>query len=402
MTEFVDGHIHALFAGRELSGAVLAEVGNLTQLASCVASFIELNSELTWLDLSSIDAGSDLAKSLDRWALDEICEHLPLVIHTSDHHSICVNSKALEVAGFDLVAPEVAGGHFELSESKPNGWVREYSAMELIYAHQPKPTLEQDLASLLRAQDLLLEYSVVAMQEAWIDPGMPEVYLEAVARDLLKIRTNLAIRLTPEDFREKLKFATQTRLKINNSGAPLLSCNSVKIFTDGVISSGTANLLGEPSEPLWNDSELKSACLNADRLGFQLHIHATGDGGVRQAIDAIEYVCRTQLPRDRRPVIAHAERINAQDVDRLVKYDITVNCQPYWAPDAATGELEFRKLLDAGVRLSFGSDWPVNTPEPTAGLDRLRESALSNAQHRLTDEEALRAYTETAAWQMYI
>lgn len=360
MTGYVDSHCHALFAGRELQGAILSDCETVADLALKIRNHLDAAPEVTWLDLSAVKPEFPI----DRNTLDEICPNIPLVIHTDDHHSICVNSRALEVAGCANHAPDISGGRFDTQNGIPNGWIHEYVAMQTIYAHQPKASLESDLAALLKAQKILLNYEITAMTEAWIDPGMPDVYLLALERNLLKIKTDLAIRITPENTEAELSFALATKQKVQLANSALLSCNTVKLFVDGVHSSGTAWLKGDSqSHGVWSSENLLKTAQRAVEAGFDLHFHACGDAAVKQAIDIVAQA------NPRSAVIAHADVVDPSDIPRIAQLDITINSTPEWAKDAPDHHFNYRALLDAGIKITFGSDWPVTEPDPKRAIE---------------------------------
>src|SRR6185503_134153 len=80
---------------------------------------------------------------------------------------------------------------------------------------------------------------------------------------------------------------------------------------------------------VWDN--LADAARAVDALGFQIHIHAIGDAAVRQALDAIEHAVAANGPRDRRPVIAHAQLVDDADLDRFARLGVIPNMQPLWA-----------------------------------------------------------------------
>ena len=110
----------------------------------------------------------------------------------------------------------------------------------------------------------------------------------------------------------------------------------MKFFADGVIENETGALLApycgslhDHGMQVWDD--LADAARAVDELGFQIHIHAIGDAAARQALDAIEHVVASNGPRDRRPVIAHAQLVDDADIDRFAKLGVIANMQPLWA-----------------------------------------------------------------------
>jgi len=424
---FRDGHTHPLFAEREGVGPDITDCDSVSAVVARIGDFLAKNPDCTWIDCGSYSPELHSRAQAHYSQLDEASATIPIVVHASDHHSIWVNSAALAVAGLSQSAPTISNAEVVIDESgKPTGVLREWDAMNLIYVHQPAPSLEDDLLALDRAQARLIRAGVVAVQEAWIDPGMPEVYLAAAAADRLLMRVNLAPRFSPQSWREDLAFAKATRSKVRSANSDLLTCNTVKIFVDGVLSASTA-LLKEPycsgghGTAIWQAEELAEAALAADSAGFQLHFHAIGDGAVSEALDAIAHVAQENGPVDRRPVVAHAEIIDPADFKRIREHGVFICQQPLWAtpdsispaltdalgPERIAGLYPVRSLLDSGVKVSFGSDWPVSAPEPLPGIYAATQRRLPRAVHEplntnqaISRGEAINCYSVTTAMQL--
>ena len=434
---FRDGHCHPLFAAREGAGPNVSGCQSVSEMVELLANYLAANPDCAWVDcgsyspnLTPLSIGRGSAVGV-RFQLDLASATVPIVIHADDHHSIWVNSAALLKAGFGEVAPSLENAKFEVdSNGMPTGVIHEWDAMNLIYQHQPSPSLESDLAALDRAQNRLLASGVVAVQDAWIDRGMETPYLAAAKRDLLRIRVNLAIRIDPKQWQADLQYAKQVRSECRaaalGTGRDLLTANTVKIFIDGVFSSETAFVNddycpGGRGTPLWDKQELSALAIAADLAGFQLHFHVVGDAAVSMALDTIEEVDLTNGPADRRPVLAHADLIPHSEYRRLRGLGAVVCVQPAWAVESESvqelaktlGEARtrslypIRRLLDERIPVSFGSDWPVSPPES--------HLAIIGAQYRQTPDmtampyqieqattrtEALRAYSTTVAYQL--
>lgn len=166
---------------------------------------------------------------------------------------------------------------------------------------------------------------------------------------------------------------------------------TVKIFVDGVIEAATAALVdpylplpaepraaAPPSRGLPNctDRQLQTLVTRLDREGFQVPMHAIGDGAVRQALDAIAAADRVNGRRDRRAHIAHLELVQPDDLPRFRQLGVIANLQPLWAsrdayiPDLTEPRLgpvrscwlyPFGALQRAGAMLVGGSDWSVSS-----------------------------------------
>ena len=224
----------------------------------------------------------------------------------------------------------------------------------------------------------------------------------------------------------------------------MLTAQTVKFFADGVIENETGALLapycgslhdhgglgapparragGERSDPgnnrgmqVWDD--LAGAARAVDELGFQIHIHAIGDAAARQALDAIEHVVATNGPRDRRPVIAHAQLVDDADIDRFAELGVIANMQPLWAQldplmveltvprlgvERAEKQYRMHSLDESGARLSFGSDWPVSSGAPLDGIAVAvsRQTAEGVPQGGWTPQEILPI--EPCPWRVHL
>jgi predicted amidohydrolase YtcJ len=385
---FRDGHAHPLFAGREAIGPVVTKAKSIAEIQQILRQYREANPNQVWVeggayDRSIVEAGLFLAS----W-IDEAISDVPVVLHASDHHTIWVNTKALELIPSPI--PKIVSGSIDLDPSgSPQGVLREPEAMALVLSKAPTKSIEQEVEALVWADKVLAGFGIVEAQDAWITPGMTEVYLAASSKNLLLLDYNIAFKIEPHDWKNSIEFAKADREKIQKLNHPGLRAETAKLFADGVFGSGTASVL-EPylddhsnhGEPLWGDDELKAACLEASKLGFQLHIHAIGDAGVRQALDAIEYaqsICgKPELPS----VIAHVELIDTRDIARFALLGVVANMQPLWAqadgmllscvPRLGQARIDqmyrMRDLLDSGATISFGSDWPVSSSNPILGI----------------------------------
>ena len=385
---FRDGHAHPVFAGREAAGPVVTKAKSIAEIQEILVAYRKTNPDQTWIeggayDRSIIEGGLFLAS----W-LDEAVSDVPVVLHASDHHTVWVNSKALALIPTPL--PNLISGSIDVDASGiPMGVLREPQAMALVLDKAPVRTIEQEVAVLAWADKVLAKQGIVQAQDAWITPGMTEIYLAAVSKDALLLDYNLAFKIEPHEWVKSIEFAKADREKVLALGNKQLTAKTCKFFADGVFGSGTASVL-EPylddahnhGEPLWSNSELEAACMEAAELGFQLHIHAIGDAGVRQALDAIEKV-QQQLGVPKLPnVIAHAELISDPDISRFAKLNVVANMQPLWAQ--ADGMLmscvprlgieridqmyRMRDLINSGAVISFGSDWPVSSSDPILGI----------------------------------
>jgi predicted amidohydrolase YtcJ len=201
----------------------------------------------------------------------------------------------------------------------------------------------------------------------------------------------------------------------------------IKILNDGTTQALNAAYL-EPYETvdsrgtvLLEPEVLRDFVLEADRARIDLHIHAIGDRAARDALDAIEKARRDDPNRGTRHTIAHLELIDDADLPRFAELDVIAQTTPAWHSHNGQEVLEvlgqerfdrlyrFRELLDAGVRVTFGSDfpasgipgaWPVYNMAIGATRQLPGEPIQGDAAQRLTIEELVRGYTIDAAYQL--
>ncbi len=422
MPAFRDGHCHPLFAGREHVGPDVTEAKSLAEIQSLISSYASLNPEVIWIDAAAYDPS--IAANFHRSELDSAVLDQPVVLHSSDHHTLWVNTKALELSGLLHKIPALSAGSIDIDEQGiPTGIIREWEAMQFVMSKLPALTIEQELDCLDWAQAELLRYGIAEVQDAWIDPGMAEIYLESARRGRLKVRINLAFRADPASWLEDFDYFDMMRAEVTAQNNSNLHVYAIKFFVDGVLGSSTASLL-EPyvagpkvhthGEQVWPKVALLAAAAEATARGYQLHLHAIGDAAVRTALDVIETVSPKIAA-----VIAHAELISDVDLPRFAELNITANLQPLWARE--DGQLmscvpqvdrvridklyRMRDLLSSAARLAFGSDWPVSSPNALTGVATAVNRCLPGGSswtigQAVTVKEALNAYTNGVAAQL--
>lgn len=428
---FMDGHAHPLFAGRESQGPLVNGLQTVAEMLAEVKRFADANPNTPWIVggayEAAVVAGGDFLAS---W-LDEAVSDRPVVLQAVDHHTIWVNSKALEIAGLTADTKDPDGGTIARNpDGSARGTLREPSAMDLIMKHSPERTLQDDVAAIAWASDRYLESGVTAATDAWVEPGMAEAYIAADKSGALKIDMDLFLLAQPDSWRDRVTYFAKLRKEIEDLGTgSKLACKTIKIIGDGALSAGTAALLSpyldDPSSSgllIWEDDEVLDAAVVFDSQGYQLHMHAIGDAAVRQALDTIENMAAVNPKWDRRPVIVHAQLIDPEDLPRFASLGVIANYQPLWtyldpmnkeliAPrlgDARNAQqYQLASMVKSGARISFGSDWPVTSYIPLEALavpthrqspDRAPPQGWS-PQESISVEESLSFYTEGVAYQ---
>ena len=433
MPGFIDGHAHPIFAGREAHGPRVNNLKSIDAIKSEVARYAAENPEENWIIGGAYEASIISGGDFDAHWLDEVVTNRPVVLHAVDHHTIWVNSKALEIAGIDADTPNPEGGTIaRRQDGSPKGTLREPTAFDLILKHSPVDSVESDLLAIKYSCTELISAGITTATECWVEPPMAEAYLAAAKSGALNIDMHLAFLVTPQNWQEQISYIQEVRAQISKLPEPnYLKANTIKFLSDGALSSGTAALsqpyLDNPESTgllIWEDDNFLDAAATFDMLEFQLHIHAIGDAAINQSLNTIEAVMRINPRWDRRPVIVHAQLIAQEDLPRFAKLGVITNFQPLWTYlDPMNKELieprigaarnnkqyQLRTLLDLGTKISFGSDWPVTSHKPLDAIfiptqRKIPGSADEpwNIIEAITLEESLTAYTANAAYQLSI
>ncbi|MFD4655685.1 amidohydrolase [Kitasatospora sp. NPDC058444] len=432
LPSFGDGHVHPLLGGIGLRGVPVRDCTSLEQVVAAVRDWARHHPEAEWITGDAVDPWLAEGGLFDARLLDAAVPDRPVLLRTMDHHTGWANSEALRRAGYGPDTPEPRGGEIvRRPDGSPLGTLREFGALNPILALVPPPPVAEQVAALRESTAALAAAGITWLQDAWVEPAQVDTWLAAVAEDGLPVRAGLALLLEPDGWRERLPHLAADRDRVEATGRGRLTARAVKFFADGVIESGTAALLEPYSDcphshgvANWTGAELAEAVTAVDALGFQPHIHAIGDRGVRNALDAVEAAARRNGPRARRPVIAHVQLVHPDDLPRFAELGVIANFEPLWAqtdplmteltlprigPERGSRQYRIAALLRGGARVSFGSDWPVTRYEPLAGLataiTRQTPDGLPDGgwlpEERIGLTEALAAYSAGVAHQAF-
>lgn len=427
---FRDGHVHAIPGGFEQAIAPVRGHSTPQEIAAAVGRWAADHPEVEWVRGEGFDhtlapEGIFLAAWLDAEVPDR-----PVVLRATDYHTVWVNSEALRRAGYTADTPQPHDGEIVRDgNGAPVGTLREWGAWRPVYDLLPPMTREQALEALTLTSAGFTAAGIAWVQDAWVEPHDVDSWLAAVEAGVVRFRADLGLWCDPNTWRAQIDHFVATRDRVADAAPGRLTSTTIKFFADGVIESGTGAML-EPycdcphsrGLPNWDPQELKEAVAAVDALGFAPHIHAIGDAAARMALDAIEHANTVNGARDRRATIAHTQIVDADDIERFVQLGVVANFEPYWAKfDAWQTELTaprlgeertdrqymMRTILQTGAPISFGSDWPVTTYAPLAGIQvavtrQMTEGEFRDPwmpQERLTVEQALAAYTSGVAFQ---
>ena len=437
MPSFGDGHAHPLYGGLEAFGPAVRACDSVDEIVTAVRRYAEAHPDEEWIVGASYDGSLAPNGLFDARWLDAAVPDRPVVLRAWDYHTLWCNSAALQRAGITADTPDPPLGEIPHREDgSVLGTLREWGATDLMMRVMPARDEQVRIAALGTAADYYLARGVTWVQDAWVEPADVETYAAAARQGALRIRFNLALYADPRHFDEQVTQFAEQRRGVEAAGNELLTAHTVKFFADGVVENETGALLAPYCSGLhshsgdnrgmrnWDGDALAEAACRVDELGLQIHIHAIGDAAVRQALDAIDEVVRRNGPRDRRPVIAHAQLVDDADIDRFARLGVIPNMQPLWAQldslmtvltiprlgqERADRQYRIATLQRSGAALSFGSDWPVSSGAPLDGIAVAVSRRTADGepeggwtpQEILPVEQALSAYTAAVAAQAF-
>jgi hypothetical protein len=415
-----DAHVHLLWYGLSLLEVQLAGAISLHEALGRIADGARGLAPSQWLRGRGWDHNIwPEATRPSRQDLDRILPDRPALLSSKDGHSIWVNSAALALAGVTRHTPDPAGGQIlRDAQGEPTGILTE-NAQALVKAVVPRPD-----AALWRRAALL------AMADA-ARLGVTTVHNCEGAESLstlqqLEAEGALTLRVWHMIAREALDAALAVGLR-SGFGGEWLQVGHLKLFADGALGSGTAEMLapyeGRPADrgvAATSTEEIYDAVRRAAEGGIASAVHAIGDQANRRALNVFERVARQGLASGLRQRIEHAQLVSPEDMPRFAALGVIASMQPIhatqdmpmaerqWGERAQYG-YAWRSLQSAGAALAFGTDCPVEALDPMANLyaavTRRRPDGSPaggwHAEQCLSLPEALQAYTSGAAYAAY-
>lgn len=325
----------------------------------------------------------------------------PVLLLSRDEHSVWASTRALALAGIAGQGPDPHPMVVERDPlGEPTGVVREGGSAFLRLLPSPDPAAyERELERVLRRLVGLGLCSVHSM-----DPPRTFAALQG-----LRDRGRLPLRVTYNLPAERLADAGRLGLR-QGLGDAWLRVYGIKAFVDGSLGSGTAEMLGGGGVARLSDRELEELVQLASSCQLNLCLHAIGDGAVHRALLALRAGVGSW--RGWRPRIEHAQLVDPADVPLFLEVGAVASMQPLHAPadrelaDRRWSELTghayaWRMLRRGGVPLAFGSDAPVESPDPLLGIDAAtgwRRRAGWHPELALSRPEAVAAYTRGVAF----
>jgi predicted amidohydrolase YtcJ len=417
----IDAHGHVIDLGFENAQIQLYDTESLAEAQNRIGAYAKANPDRAWL----LGGGwNQVIWKLGRFPLaselDVVVSNRPLVLSRVDGHAKWLNTQALHAAGITRDTRDPVGGRIERDAAGNPTGVLVDKAMDLVDKTVPQPSDGERRTALKGALAHLNSVGLTAVGDAGDDSRDISLYRTFADEGLLTVRIYAMIRDTGADFA-----ALSKNGPLIGYANERLTVRSVKVFADGALGSRGAALLAPYSDApnqrglkFMSDADMQRKIETALRAGYQVNVHAIGDAGNRQVLDAFEAAYKAVGGRELRNRVEHAQVVALSDIPRFKQLDLIASMQPTHATsdmnmaedrigkERIQGAYAWRTFLGQGTRIAGGSDFPVESDNPFFGL----HAAVTRTDHAnrpqggwhpeqaMTLLEAFRAFTLDAAY----
>lgn len=427
MPGLVDSHVHPLFAGLEEASCKLTPGANAAAIEASLQMCVARTPKGEWVKGGNWVAAGFTPGQQTKEFLDKIAPDNPVILNDEAHHSIWVNSKALEIAGITRDTPDPTGGIIERdAQGQPNGLMRE-NAANLVERVVPADSLEARRTAVKWAADTMLSYGITSFTVASVRDADIDPFAQLTREGLVKqrIRGCIVWDATPGAQRDMGERVIADRVRYMTTR---FRPDCVKLFLDGVpTESHTGAMLHPyadraPGDPrpeqgllMMPQADLNAAVARFDKMGLSVKFHAAGDAAVRAAIDAVAFTRRENGSHGSMHAVGHSTFVDRADIPRPALLNAAWEFSPYiWYPTPiasvdimkAVGAERMKRwvpvaeALKTGALVVAGSDWPViPSVNPWIGIETLiTRASPGGSKERLAPAEAI---TRAQAFKLF-
>ncbi len=404
-----DAHLHLSGIGRLLEQVDLGGIGSPAAAARMVAEFAAAHPQARVVTGRGWDQNLFPGRTYPTWNDLQGAADRPVWLRRIDGHAGWANRVLLDELGIDAATPDPAGGRIlRDAAGEPTGVLVD-NAMDLVESILPEPTDADRERWLAAGCAACADIGLTAAT----DMGLTAA--DVAALDRLDAAGKLPIRVF--GYLEGTEEGILDLLDHPRAG-DRFRIAGVKLYADGALGSRGAALLADYADEPGNRGLLIHSPAELTRLAREVHdrggrlaVHAIGDRGVRVVLEAFAALGPDAIGRRNR--VEHAQNVHPDDFDRFVDVGATASMQPVhctsdmgWCgdrlgPGRVAGAYAWRTMLDRGIPLAFGSDAPIESPDPLAGIHAAvtRQDAVGEPaggwrpEQRLTEAEAIAAFT---------
>jgi len=408
----IDAHGHVMALGFTALQLDLTGTTSLADLQARLKAYAEANPNVRWIQGRGWNQERWPDKRFPTAAdIDAVVSDRPVWLGRVDGHAAIANSAAMQAAGFALNTQAPTGGRIE------NGLFVD-AAMSLIDSRIPSPTPTEQDAALVAVQRMMLSNGLTAAADMGTAPDEWDAMNRAGQAGTLGVRIMSYAGGIPG-------------MKAINGGRPSdwlygdrLHLGGVKLYADGALGSRGAWLKQPYADKpdtrglqFLTDAQIMEQANAAASGGYQLAIHAIGDAANAQVISTYEKLTAI-YGKDRRWRIEHFQIVDPADIPRLKPAGIIASMQPTHqtsdrlmaearlGPNRLKGSYAWQTVEGLGIPIAFGSDFPVESPNPFPGLAAAISRQDMNGQppggwrpqERVSFDQALAGFTRGAAY----
>lgn len=424
----VDAHGHVANLGGLLKRIDLRETKSYDEVVQRVAERVKAAKPGEWITGRGWNQESWKESALPTHdKLSAVSPNNPVWLGRVDGHAGLANKKAMEMAGITSETANPKGGEvIKDKNGEPTGVLVDH-AMGYMSAVLPGSTRESVKEQILDAQEACLKAGLTEVHDAGCGSEYLRAYEELAREGKLKMRFYVMIGGSPDWI---IDYISKNPVRVGK-GSNLLTIRAIKMMADGALGSRGAMLLepyeDRPTDDIGNPyhgletidrAALKRVGIEALMRGWQLCVHAIGDRGNREVLDAFEAALAQVPVKDHRFRVEHAQITHPDDIKRFAKLGVVASMQPthatsdMWMAEKRLGKRRldgayaWQKFLKSGAVVASGSDFPVESEKPLWGL----YAAITRQDHdgkpeggwlpheRLSPAEALHSFTAACAY----
>lgn len=416
----VDSHLHVMDVGFGALTLDLSSTRSLAEAQAAIREYAARNPDRRWIIGRGWNQESwGLGRFPTAAELDAAIADRPVLLQRVDGHAHWANSQALAAAGVTASTADPAGGRIErVGGSRAPAGVLVDNAMKLMDSAVPAPRPDDYDLALAKAQEILIANGITAAADMGTTIEGWQSMRRAGDSGWLRMRI-MAYASGPEAM-ELIGGPGPTHWLYNDK----LRLNGVKLYMDGALGSRGAWLKAPYADdpkntglPIIGGTQLRNIMSRAALDKFQIAVHAIGDRGNSEVLDMIEELAET-YKGDRRWRIEHAQIVDPVDIPRFGRTGTIASMQPVHqtsdrlmaearlGPARLAGAYAWRSIATGGAPLVFGTDAPVESSDPFAGIAAAISRTGPDGQpfggwfpeQAVSREAALAAYGATGAY----
>ena len=396
MPGIVDAHIHPYepYVQAEAGNLLFSDQLDADGIAAAIREFAAANPDREWVRGMKYGFGAFEGAKMTREWLDEVVPDRPAYMVDESGHNATANSRALEIAGITADTPDPPLGAIDRDPvtGEPTGYLSE-SAMGLVGKHIERPSPDAYKRAIERSLKQMSGWGITSFIDMMaLEPSI-DAYFELDAEGRLPFHLNVALAMN--EYTAEVATVDEARAYLPRAierATEKINTAHFKYWGDGTPISYTS-LLVEPyadrdtyGEITMTDEMIEDA-IGYLGQGIGGHIHSITDGTARRVLDLVEEAHARYPGQVRRFHMGHNQLVHPDDYPRYVELDVVAEIGPaMWFPFSAKPILEsrlgeeraqryfdIRAMLDAGMTVAWGSDWPAGTPDanPFRGLEGL-------------------------------